>query len=683
MRPPKAALLGAGALAVCTALLRRLSRGAASSADSQLRGLLRAGKKAVCVGKNYREHITELAQLGPEWKLEEEPEPVLFLKPTTSYAFPGEPLLLPRRRPTARHDEKHGAHHELELGVIIGERAKDVADEASAMRCVAGYVLGLDITERDEQTAAKNKGMPWAVSKGYDSFLPLSKPFTLAADTDWRTLRMWLDVNGERRQACDAGTMIHSVPSLICFISSIMTLEPGDLILTGTPAGVSRLVGGDRITAGVVGYVEMSVDVLTHPARRLDDPLISRCEHAGARSGPLAGLTFAAKDNLDVAGVATGNGSPDWARTTPLPSAHAPAVGALLDGGARLVGKAHMDELAFSIGGENYHYGSLENPRARLRSVGGSSSGSAVSVASGLVDVALGSDTTGSVRVPAAHCAVFGMRPTHGALSADGVCRLAPSYDTVGWLAQTAAQLAAVGDVLLPPPSASTPTSGNVLIADDALRRYAARDAAALEAAHAAVRRAAMDVAGAAGGSVRHVDVGARLLEACPTLAQHYGGAAADGLGALCALMREEQAGEIWASLGEWADGVDAHLGRKPQIGADVVPRLQWARETSTSDTYARGVGLRSRARDEVRACLDKLLGDGTLLCFVPVAAPPPVFGGAAEAGYRARTFELQGLSGVGGLPQLVLPTETVAVSFLAARGHDHRLLAMSLQVSG
>ena len=155
---------------------------------------------------------------------------------------------------------------QLELAVIIGRTAKDVTDDASAMACVAGYALALDITERDEQTAAKTKGMPWSVAKGYDSFLPLSEPFVLPPGADWRTLRMWLRVNGEQRQACDAGTMIHSVPALIQFVSQVMTLEPGDLLVTGTPAGVGQLVAGDRVTAGIDGFVSMAVDVVRQPA---------------------------------------------------------------------------------------------------------------------------------------------------------------------------------------------------------------------------------------------------------------------------------------------------------------------------------------------------------------------------------------------------------------------------------
>ena len=271
------------------------ARGAANCVHSCARA-----RSAVAIGKNYREHITELAQLGPEWKLEEEPEPILFIKPTTSYAWPGEPLVLPRKRARplgTGPSSTHGVHHELELGVIIGQRAKDVTDEASAMDCVAGYVVGLDITERDEQTAAKVKGMPWSVSKGYDSFLPLSEPFTLAAGEDWKTLRLWLDVNGERRQACDAGTMIHSVPSLIVYISSIMTLEPGDLILTGTPAGVGQLVAGDRVVAGVKGHVEMAVDVVRPPrvVSRIPSSTATPATRRRWAGGALAGFTFFCK----------------------------------------------------------------------------------------------------------------------------------------------------------------------------------------------------------------------------------------------------------------------------------------------------------------------------------------------------------------------------------------------------
>lgn len=713
----RATLIASGAAvgAACFLGGRMLSRRLRTNTakNGSLKALLRSGKKAVCVGKNYHEHITELAQLGPEWKLEEEPEPVLFLKPTTSYAFPGEPLVLPRARvaSSATTPAKHGVHHEVELGIIIGSVAKDVPDEARAMECVAGYVLGLDMTERDEQTSAKNKGMPWTVSKGYDSFLPLSEPFELSEPSAWRELRLWLEVNGERRQSCEAGTMIHSVPHLICFISSIMTLEPGDLILTGTPKGVSRVHAGDRITAGVEGRVKIAVDVQSRPSRRLAHPLIIDQQQLAdigripwrSGGGRLAGLTFAAKDNLDVAGLATGNGSPDWAAGSrgsgSVPSAHSPVVAAMVDAGAMLVGKAHMDELAFSVSGENAHYGTLDNPCAPGRTVGGSSSGSAVSVASGLADVALGSDTTGSVRVPSAHCGLYGMRPTHGALSGVGVCPLAPSFDTVGWFARELDAFMAVGDVLLPAaadcnfvPLTTTPT---VYVVEDAIERYDAPDRRTVEGLRAAISATAAALASARQGSVRKVRLGAQLLESCPTLRRAYGdgvgeGEAVDGISALCALMREMQAGEIWGTLGEWSETIDPKLGRRPELGADVKPRMAWAKQTSTSAGFVEAAAVREAAREEVKAALDKMLGDGSVLAFTPVAAPPPPPGRAADPGYRARTFELQGPAGMGGLPQMVVPVGTckvtampLAVALVAGRGHDRRLLAMGGELRG
>ena len=166
---------------------------------------------------------------------------------------------------------------------------------------------------------------------------------------------------------------------------------------------------------------------------------------------PLAGLRFAVKDIFDVQGTVTGFGSPCWAATHGAAEQHAQAVAACLAAGARGTYKVVMDELAFSISGQNAHYGTPVNPCAPKHIPGGSSSGSAVACASGLVDFALGTDTGGSVRVPAAHCALFGMRPTHGAVSLEGAVPMSPSFDTVGWFARDAATLRAVGAALLPP----------------------------------------------------------------------------------------------------------------------------------------------------------------------------------------------------------------------------------------
>src|SRR2546425_7815019 len=172
----------------------------------------------------------------------------------------------------------------------------------------------------------------------------------------------------------------------------------------------------------------------------------------GARDGPLAGLTFACKDLFDVAGYPTGGGNPDWARQHPIPSRHAWAVQRLLDAGATLIGKTITDEVSLGILGENPFDGTPLNPAAPDRVPGGSSSGSASAVAQGLCDVALGTDTGGSIRVPASFCGLYGIRPTHGRLDLTGMVAQAPSSDTTGWFARDAGPFARVSEVLLGEP---------------------------------------------------------------------------------------------------------------------------------------------------------------------------------------------------------------------------------------
>ncbi len=170
---------------------------------------------------------------------------------------------------------------------------------------------------------------------------------------------------------------------------------------------------------------------------------------AGAADAPLSGRTFAVKDVIDVAGVATGAGNPDVLAAARPATAHAAAVERLIRAGATCMGKTHTAETAYSLSGVNEHYGTPVNPADAERDPGGSSSGSAVAVAVGLVDLALGTDTAGSVRVPASYCGVIGMRPTHGRVPTDGVFPLAPRFDTVGWLARQGHVARRVGEALL------------------------------------------------------------------------------------------------------------------------------------------------------------------------------------------------------------------------------------------
>lgn len=176
---------------------------------------------------------------------------------------------------------------------------------------------------------------------------------------------------------------------------------------------------------------------------------VPELEIPGSGHGALHGLTFTVKDVFAVAGHRSSAGNPDWLRSHGPADSHSAAVRRLLEAGATLRGAAHTDELMYSLGGENYHYGTPVNPHGENRIPGGSSSGSAVAVASGSVDFALGTDTGGSVRVPSAYCGVFGFRPTHGAVSLEGVIPLAPAFDTVGWIAGSTELLLKTGRVLL------------------------------------------------------------------------------------------------------------------------------------------------------------------------------------------------------------------------------------------
>lgn len=172
-------------------------------------------------------------------------------------------------------------------------------------------------------------------------------------------------------------------------------------------------------------------------------------EHTQAQDGLLQGLTFSLKDVFAVAGHTNAAGNPDWLNTHAPASEHAAVVTQLLQHGANLKGMTHTDELMFSLNGENVHYGTPRNPNAPGHIPGGSSSGSASSVAAHLVDFSIGTDTGGSVRVPSAYCGIYGMRPTHGRISMDGVIPLAPSFDTVGWMARNTETLLRIGRALM------------------------------------------------------------------------------------------------------------------------------------------------------------------------------------------------------------------------------------------
>ena len=188
--------------------------------------------KIVCVGRNYLEHARELGNDMPE-------RPLLFFKPPSALVAEGDAIVLP--------PESQRVEHEGEIAVVIGARARHV-DRERAMRYVGGFAALNDVTARDLQ---KTDGQ-WARAKGFDTFCPMG-PVVPAESVDWQALEVICRVNGEVRQHGRARDMAFDIPTLVAYVSAIMTLEPGDVIATGTPAGVSRLHPGDVVEVEVPG----------------------------------------------------------------------------------------------------------------------------------------------------------------------------------------------------------------------------------------------------------------------------------------------------------------------------------------------------------------------------------------------------------------------------------------------
>ena len=373
---------------------------------------------------------------------------------------------------------------------------------------------------------------------------------------------------------------------------------------------------------------------------------------SGAPAGPLAGLRFAAKDIFDIEGHRTGFGNPTWLETHGPAGATASAVQALLDAGADLAGKTLTDELAYSLTGENLHYGTPLNPAAPDRVPGGSSSGSASAVAAGLVDFALGTDCGGSVRLPASYCGILGIRPTLGRIPMDGIVPFSASFDVIGWFARDAEGLASVGRVLLGETEGESEAPRCLVVADDAFELV---DAKVRDALRPAVERAAERV-----GANRRTRVSPTSL---PDWFETF---------------RTIQASEIWANHGDWI------ASAKPSFGRGVRERMDWASQVEPDQVR------RARQRHaEIRTRLDELLAEDEVLCLPssPRAAPlknTPT--DDLEVRFRHQAMCLLCISGLGGLPQVSLPLATLdglplGLSLVARRGHDAMLLSLASQL--
>lgn len=373
----------------------------------------------------------------------------------------------------------------------------------------------------------------------------------------------------------------------------------------------------------------------------------SKVHIAGAPDGPLAGLTFAAKDLFDVAGYPTGGGNPDWAAYNPVPTRHAWAVQTLLDAGATLIGKTITDEVSLGILGENPFDGTPLNTAAPERVPGGSSSGSAAVVAAGLADTAIGTDTGGSVRVPASFCGLYGIRPTHGRLNLSGMLPQAPSSDTTGWFARDAETFARVSTVLLAEAPA-TVLPERLIVAVDALGFADAAVQAAL----------------------------APLLQKLTALIgrKHENMLAPMGLSVWGRAQRSLQPYEAWLTFKDWINTKNPRLAfnvaRGLVMGA-MIPEVerQWA----------------ALMRREARARLHYLLSPGMILAMptTPFPAPRRGLSLAEQNPLRERILCLCAHGGLTGVPQVSIPGATVdgapvGLSILGGHGTDATLVAVA-----
>jgi amidase len=371
----------------------------------------------------------------------------------------------------------------------------------------------------------------------------------------------------------------------------------------------------------------------------------------GSRTGPLAGLTAAVKDMYDIAGTRTGGGNPAWLAAQQPARAHAAAVAEILAAGATITGKTVCDEFFYSVAGANAHYGTPVNLRAPGCIPGGSSSGSAAAVAASACDFALGSDTGGSVRIPASFCGLYGLRPTHGRVDLAGAMAMAPSFDVGGFFANGPGILRRVGAVLLEGGGVAAPIA-TMIVADDAFAQ-----------ADAPVAALGRDFLARAAGALPKPQ--ARTV-------------APDGFDHWREAFRIVQAFETWGSFGDFITRA------KPAIGPGIKERMDFAATVTAAQADAARKVV-AAARDHLRA----LVPPGTIMALptAPCIAPPLDLTGEELESFRVRVMRLTCMAGLAGLPQINLPVGTVAgcpagLSFIAWPGGDEALLDLACSVA-
>ncbi|HZP78203.1 MAG TPA: amidase [Pseudolabrys sp.] len=372
---------------------------------------------------------------------------------------------------------------------------------------------------------------------------------------------------------------------------------------------------------------------------------------AGATAGPLAGLTAVVKDMYDIVGERTGSGNPDWLAAQQPATRNAGMVQAILDAGATITGKTVCDEFFFSVAGINAHYGMPVNPHAPGRMPGGSSSGSASATAANTCDFALGSDTGGSVRVPASFCGIYGLRPTLNRIDLSGVQAMAPSFDVPGWFANGPGVFRKVGGVVLDARRVTAPIE-RVLVLEDAF--------AQADEEVATVLRASLEF----------------MSDVLPPYIHTH--IAPDGFDAWREAFRVIQGYEVWDTFGAFVQQ------RRPKIGPGVRERIEFSATVSKAQVEAERE-VHARAREHICSHVPP----GTILALptAPCIAPRVDMTPAELDSFRVRVMRLTCIAGMGGLPQVNIPAGTISgcpvgLSFIGWEGGDEALLDLAVLLS-
>lgn len=365
-------------------------------------------------------------------------------------------------------------------------------------------------------------------------------------------------------------------------------------------------------------------------------------------SGLLSGLTVAVKDMYDIAGERVGGGSPAWLASQKPATAHSVVVEQILQAGGTIVGKTICDEFFYSVTGENHHYGTPLNPRAPGRIPGGSSSGSASACSSGACDLAIGSDTGGSVRVPAALCGVYGIRVTHGRMDLRGAISMAPSFDAGGWFAASPGVFALAGKALL----------------DD----WQEQD---VEGCQFAKVRDAFDIVDPKIAALCNLYL-ATLGDLDPPISQVT--VAGERIDDWREALRVVQAYEVWKTFGYFI------TNSTPNLGPGVAERMRFA--ASVTDSQASG--CRS-VLGEVTERMEQVTAGRTLLVLPTCPSIAPSTGSSAEEldEYRSRIMRLICFCSISGLPQVTVPIGTVdgvpvGLSLIGWRNGDEVVLKLA-----